>query len=111
MLVLKIFRPAELAAFVAAGETRGAPVDIRDGYIHFSTREQAPETAARHFAGEDDLWLLACEADALAPALKWEPARGGALFPHLYRPLRRADILWIRPLPLRGSAHRFPDLS
>jgi uncharacterized protein (DUF952 family) len=111
MLVLKILRPADLAAFASAGEWAGAPVDLGDGYIHFSTPEQAPETAAKHFAGEDDLWLLAARADALGSALRWEPSRGGALFPHLYRPLARADVLWIRPLVLRGSAHRFPDLA
>ena len=63
---------------------RGAPIDSRDGYIHFSTAEQAVETAAKHFAGTDDLLLVAVDADALGPALKWEPSRGGALFPHLY---------------------------
>lgn len=98
MLVYKIFRAAEFAELVAAGESPGAPVDRADGYVHLSTAAQAPGTAARHFAGEDGLWLLACEADALGPALRWEPSRGGALFPHLHRPLTRADILWARPL-------------
>jgi uncharacterized protein (DUF952 family) len=110
-MIYKILRPAELAAFAAAGETDGAPVDRADGYIHFSTGAQAPETASRHFSGEADLWLVACDEATLGPALRWEPSRGGALFPHLYRPLRREDVAWIRPLPLRGSAHRFPALD
>ena len=77
--------------------------------MHFSTAAQAAETAAKHFAGEDDLWLLALDADTLGPDLKWEPSRGGALFPHLYRRLRRSDVLWARPLPLENGAHVFPE--
>ena len=108
-MIYKIFRAAEMAAFVAVGETAGAPVDLADGYLHFSTAGQAAETAARHFAGEDGLWLLACDPAALGPALRWEPSRGGALFPHLYRPLRRDDLAWARPLPLGPAGHRFPS--
>jgi uncharacterized protein (DUF952 family) len=111
MLIFKIFRADEFAAFEAAGTTRGAPVDLADGYIHFSTAAQAAETAAKHFADEDDLVLLALESDALGDALKWEPSRGGQLFPHLYRELRRADVLWVAPLPLGPDGHRFPDLG
>ena len=110
-MIYKILRPSELAAFAAAGETTGSPDDLRDGFIHFSTAAQAPETAGKYFSGEDGLWLLACDEAALGPALRWEPSRGGALFPHLYRPLLRLDVASIRPLPLRGSAHRFPDLA
>lgn len=109
MHIYKIFREAEWRAFEAAGETAGAPVDLADGYIHFSTAAQVAETAAKHFAGEDGLWLLALEAEALGDALRWEPSRGGQLFPHLYRALRRQDVLWARPLPLRDSGHVFPD--
>lgn len=109
MRIFKIFRSDEWAELKRAGETRGAPVDLADGYVHFSTAEQARETAAKHFAGEDRLWLLACEADALGEALRWEPSRGGALFPHLYRPLRIDDVLWARPLPLDGGIHVFPE--
>jgi uncharacterized protein (DUF952 family) len=67
------------------------------------------ETAARHFAGEDGLILAAFEADDLGDALKWEPSRGGALFPHLYGPLRHADVLWHAPLPLEDGVHVFPE--
>ncbi|MGR3374314.1 DUF952 domain-containing protein [Pseudooceanicola nanhaiensis] len=109
MLIYKIFRAPEWALLQSDGETDGAPVDVADGYVHFSTAAQAAETAAKHFAGEDDLWLLALDADTLAPDLKWEPSRGGALFPHLYRRLRRSDVLWARPLPLENGAHVFPE--
>ncbi len=109
MLIYKIFRAPEWEAFRAAGQTDGAPVDLADGFIHFSTAAQAAETAAKHFAGEAGLVLLALEAEALGPALKWEPSRGGALFPHLYRRLLLEDVLWDRPLPLGASGHVFPE--
>lgn len=98
MLIYKIFRSAEWAELEAAGVTLGAPVDRSDGYVHFSTAAQVAETLRRHFAGERGLWLLAVDADAAGAAIRWEPSRGGALFPHLYRPLARADVLWARPL-------------
>ena len=109
MLVYKIFRADEWAAFQAAGKTLGAPVDLADGFVHFSTATQAAETAAKHFAGEDDLVLLAMDAEALGEALTWEPSRGGALFPHLYRALHMDDVLWRRPLPLGAEGHEFPE--
>ena len=90
------------------GEFPGMQIDIDDGYIHFSTAEQAAETAAKHFAGVEGLWLAAVEADTLGDDLKWEPSRGGALFPHLYRPLRLEDVVWAWPLPLEDGAHVFP---
>lgn len=108
MLIYKIFRAGEWAALRAGGATRGAPVDLADGYIHFSTAGQAAETAAKHFAGEADLMLLAVEAEALGEALKWETSRGGALFPHLYRELRMEDVHWAQPLPLVDGVHAFP---
>ncbi len=98
MLIYKLFRPAEWSELRSAGVTAGAPVDRADGYIHFSTAEQLPGTLEKHFAGETDLVLLALDPAALGSALVWEPARGGALFPHLYRPLALADIVWSRPL-------------
>ncbi|GAA6199240.1 DUF952 domain-containing protein [Aquicoccus sp. SU-CL01552] len=109
MLIYKIFRAEEWAALQQAGESAGAPVDLADGFVHFSTAEQAAETAAKHFAGEEGLMLLACDADALGDALKWEVSRGGAKFPHLYRELRITDVLWARPLPLEDGVHRFPE--
>ena len=108
MLILKIFRTDEWAALRASKSTQGAPVDLADGYIHFSTVEQAPETAAKHFSNAQDLMLVGVETDALGDDLKWEPSRGGALFPHLYRELRLADVSWAQPLPLADGAHQFP---
>lgn len=109
MLIYKIFRRPEWDAFRAAGETAGAPVDLADGFIHFSTAAQVVETAARHFATESDLVLVAFEAEALGPDLRWEPSRGGALFPHLYRPLRLSEVVWDRSLPLGATGHIFPE--
>mgnify|MGYP000344953937 FL=1 len=108
MLIYKIFRAEEWAALQNQGASDGAPIDVADGFVHFSTAEQAAETAARHFAGVDGLVLLACDADAMGDDLKWEVSRGGALFPHLYRQIRMSDVVWSRPLPFDGTAHQFP---
>jgi uncharacterized protein (DUF952 family) len=95
-----------------AGLFRGAPVDARDGFIHFSTAAQVRETAARHFAGAADLMLIAVEAAALGGALRWEVSRGGDLFPHLYGPVPLAAVLWAKPLPLGSDRrHVFPELA
>jgi uncharacterized protein (DUF952 family) len=95
----------------AAGTFRGAGIDMRDGYIHFSTASQVRETAARHFAGVSDLLLIAIEAGRLGAALRWEPARDGALFPHLYGVLPISNVLWVKPLPLAADGrHVFPEL-
>lgn len=109
MRIYKILRAEEWAELLEKGATDGAPVDRADGFIHFSTAEQVAETAARHFVGAQGLILAAFEADDLGTALVWEPSRGGALFPHLYGPLRRDDVLWHAPLPLDGGAHVFPE--
>ncbi|MBL0405707.1 DUF952 domain-containing protein [Microvirga aerilata] len=95
-----------------AGSFQGAPIDIQDGYLHFSTAEQVFETAARHFAGQDDLLLIAIDADSLGDALRYESSRGGDLFPHLYAPLNLSAVLWVKPLPLgTDGQHAFPDLA
>ena len=109
MLIYKIFRADEWAALRRDGTTLGAPVDLADGYIHISTAGQVRETAARHFADEDGLVLLALDADALGDDLRWEPSRGGALFPHLYRALAMDDVVWSAPLPLADGVHSFPE--
>jgi uncharacterized protein (DUF952 family) len=94
------------------GLFKGAPVDLADGYIHFSTAEQARETAAKHFAGQSNLLLAAFDADACGADLKWESSRGGDLFPHLYAELDPKSALWVRPLPLGSDGnHVFPDLD
>ena len=109
MLIYKIFRADEWAALQAQGETLGAPIDLADGYIHFSSAAQAAETAAKHFAGVEGLFLIACDTESLGDALKWEVSRGGAEFPHLYRALTMADTVRATPLPLVGGAQQFPE--
>jgi uncharacterized protein (DUF952 family) len=109
MMIYKIFRADEWAAFEAAGETLGAPIDLADGYVHISTGTQVAETVSKYFNKVEGLQILALEADTLGEALKWEPSRGGELFPHLYRILRMEDIEWVKPLPLDGDEHVFPD--
>ncbi len=108
-MIYKILRSDEWAALQAQGETAGAPIDVADGYVHFSTAEQVRETATKHFAGADGLMLLAYDERTMSGDLRWEPSRGGALFPHLYGPLRLADVLWAKPLPLESGSHVFPD--
>ena len=110
MIVYKIFRSDEQAALEAAGRTAGAPIDLQDGYVHMSTAEQVKETAAKHFAAEDNLYLLAIETDRLGDDVKWEVSRGGAEFPHLYRDLLASDIVWTKTLKLGPNGHEFPNL-
>jgi uncharacterized protein (DUF952 family) len=94
------------------GRFDGAPIDRADGFIHFSTGAQAGDTAARHFAGQDGLLLVAVEADDLGPALRWEVSRGGALFPHLYGPLVVTKAVSIVPLAIGpDGTHVFPPLA
>jgi uncharacterized protein (DUF952 family) len=100
--VTTIYKICERAAWQDAeklGLYRGSAVDHRDGFIHFSSAAQLHETAARHFAGQRDLMLIAVDGGALGAALKWEASRGGALFPHLYGTLLLAAVRWTRPLP------------
>ncbi len=108
-MIYKIFRAAEWAQLQADGTTTGAPIDVTDGYIHFSTADQAQETAAKHFAGEDDLFLIFVDDTTLGDDLKWEVSRGDALFPHLYRKMRMGDVVSAHPLPLVDGAHVFPE--
>jgi uncharacterized protein (DUF952 family) len=91
------------------GAFAGSPVDVTDGFMHFSTAAQAPATAAKHFAGVADLLLVAVSTDGLD--LRWEPSRGGDVFPHLYDELPVAAVRWVRPLPLDANGrHVFPEL-
>ncbi|WP_417685131.1 DUF952 domain-containing protein [Roseibium sp.] len=111
-LIYKILPRSLWQEAEAQGCFRGAPVDLADGYIHFSTAEQVRETAAKHFAGQSDLLLAAFDADAFGDTMKWEPSRGGALFPHLYGSLDPKVAVWVRELPLDADgAHRFPELG
>jgi uncharacterized protein (DUF952 family) len=107
--IYKICQEALWREAERVGRFDGAPVDLADGFIHFSTAEQVRETAARHFSGERDLLLLAIDAEALGEHLRWEPSRGGALFPHLYGSLPISGVLRVTPLPLRpDGGHAFP---
>ena len=112
MIVYKIVATEEWAEAEAAGAFAGAAVDRADGFIHFSTAEQARETAAKWFAGRGDLTLAAVDAEALGDDLRWEPSRGGALFPHLYAALPMSAVVWSRPLPLGSDGgHVFGSLE
>ena len=93
------------------GTYRGSADDARDGYIHFSTAAQVPGTAAKYFVGQKGLFLIAVDADALGDKLKWEPARGGELFPHLYGELEFDAVISVMDLPLRSDgSHAIPEL-
>lgn len=109
MEIFKVFRPSEWDLLVSEGSTLGAPVDLIDGFIHFSTSAQLRATLDKHFAGAGDLVLAAVEADRLGPALRWEPARGGALFPHLYRALAHTEVVWTAPLHETAQGHALPE--
>ncbi len=107
--VYKILSRPEWDAALASGLFAGSAVDLADGFIHFSTAAQAPETARRYFAGQADLVLVGFEGNALGEALKWEASRGGDLFPHLYAPLPTALAVETRAVPL--DADGVPDLG
>lgn len=103
MRIYKILPRGEWAAAQAAGRFEGSAVDHQDGYIHFSTAAQAGETARRYFAGQADLVVLEVEGDALGDALKWEPSRGGDLFPHLYGVLLTGQVSAVHEAPLDAA--------
>ena len=109
MLIYKITPAADWRAAEAAGVFLGAPVDLADGFIHLSTAAQVGETARRHFAGQRDLLLVAVEADTLGESLRWEPSRGGDVFPHIYGPLPMSAVRHSVPLPLKADGTH--DLS
>lgn len=107
--VYKILSRAEWEEAVAKGRFDGSADDLRDGFVHLSAADQAAETARRYFYGRNGLVLVGFEAEALGPALKWEPSRGGALFPHLYGPLPAAAAVEVWPLRLGPDGA--PDLG
>jgi uncharacterized protein (DUF952 family) len=111
-IIFKICPKSLWAAAEQAGFFAGATIDVSDGYLHFSTAQQVKETAEKHFAGQDDLLLIAIDANRLGTDLRYEPSRGGDLFPHLYAPLALSAVLWVKPLPLGPDGrHVFPDLD
>lgn len=93
----KVLTATQMTA-LETGTFAGAPVDLADGYIHMSTRDQLTETVDKHFAGQTDLWIAAVDLDALGDAVKWEVSRGGAQFPHLYGPLTLETVIAYSPL-------------
>lgn len=108
-MIYKLFHGSEWAAAQTEPRFSGSPVDIKDGFIHFSTAAQAAETASRHFAGESGLVLAEIDPGRLSAPLKWEPSRGGALFPHLYGglPLSAVVRTWVLSVGPDGR-HAFP---
>lgn len=109
MTIYKILTAPQWQCLHSSGTFPGAPVDLADGYIHFSTRDQVQGTLDKHFAGQEGLVLAACDAEAFGDDLKWEVSRGGAKFPHLYgRALTLDDVIWHATIPFDGDQHA-PD--
>lgn len=99
--IYKILTDAQLAQLRADGLTHGAPVDLQDGFVHLSAGDQVRGTLAKWFRGQAGLWLVVVDPQALPEqALRWEPSRGGALFPHLYAPLPMSAVRTITAIPL-----------
>jgi uncharacterized protein (DUF952 family) len=106
--IFKILDSTLFQQATAAGRFHGAEIDLKDGFIHFSSAAQVRETARLHFSGRKDLVMFAIAAETLGDALKWEPSRGGQLFPHLYGALDIKLVLWVKPLVWNGVGHDFP---
>jgi uncharacterized protein (DUF952 family) len=100
MVIYKIVTVAQWRAAEAVGVFEGAPIDLADGYIHFSTGAQVAETLAKHFAGQLELLLVSVESDSLGAALRWEVSRGGELFPHLYATLPVSSVFAVQEIPV-----------
>ena len=109
LFAYKILTRDQYAQLRADGVFHGAPVDVQDGYVHLSTQAQVVETAAKHFAGQDDLVLAMVDLAGFGDALKWEESRGGQLFPHLYAPLPLSAVAKHVTLRLDSAGrHQFP---
>lgn len=109
-IIYKICHQSEWAQALAQGEFTGSAVDLQDGFIHLSDASQVKETARRYFAGREGLVLVAVDTQAVQETLRWEPSRGGALFPHIYGPLPVSAALWVQALPLTADGSLlFPD--
>ncbi|HTJ59468.1 MAG TPA: DUF952 domain-containing protein [Devosiaceae bacterium] len=108
--VYKVADAQEFAQAQDDGIYAGAPVDLKDGFIHFSTAAQLPETLRRHFSGQRDLTLAAVRTADLGDALRWEPSRGGDLFPHLYGNLEMSAVSWTTPIQVAADGScQLPD--
>jgi uncharacterized protein (DUF952 family) len=105
MIIYKILPKQLWLDATKTGSFIGSPLDIADGFIHFSTAAQLHETAKKHFAGVPDLLLVAVPAETLGTAIKWEPSRGGDLFPHLYGPLPVTVAAWVKPMPIDADGN------
>ena len=106
--IYKICSKTEWDVALAEGVYRGSAADTADGFIHFSTANQVRATAQKHFARQTDLVLIRVDPETLGDALKWEPSRGGALFPHLYGPLSMDAAQDVVDLPCLNGYHEFP---
>ena len=109
MQIFKILLPQEWRELQRDRQTDGAQIDVQDGYIHFSTAAQLRETAAKHFAGEKEIFVVAFDTEQMEGPLKWEESRGGDLFPHLYERLDIRSILWHEVVALMNGWHQFSD--
>ena len=110
--IYKVCEQSLWRAAEACGQFRGSADDARDGFIHFSTAPQLAGTMAKHFAGQSGLVLIAVDPDGLGAALKWEPSRGGDLFPHLYGPLPLSAVRWVRAVADEVAGRRpLPELA
>jgi len=98
LVAYKVLTASQLAELEHHESFAGAPVDLADGYIHMSTAAQLDGTVTKHFAGQGDLTIAAVDLEALGDAVKWEPSRGGQLFPHLYGPLTLDSLIAYGPL-------------
>ncbi len=109
-IIYKICSRDEWESATREGRFRGSQIDVTDGFIHFSTAAQVRETAAKHFAGQDGLVLIAVAAEQIGEQLKWEPSRGGDIFPHLYSDLPVGAVVNVSQLPIGPDGnHRFPE--
>jgi uncharacterized protein (DUF952 family) len=108
-LIYKIVTREAWRKAQAAGIFEGAAIDMTDGYIHMSDATQVEETVRRHFAGQTDLVLVAFDPSVFAATLKWEPSRGGALFPHIYGSIAPHLALWVKDLAFKNGQHEFPE--
>lgn len=108
VVAYKVLTASQQEQLQAEGVFHGAPVDLRDGYIHLSTGDQLAETIGKHFAGQTDLFVAAVDLKSLGDTIKWEESRGGQLFPHIYGPLPRSAV--ISTLPLERDVAGNPQL-
>jgi uncharacterized protein (DUF952 family) len=111
VLIFKIVHAEEWRDAERSGAYAGSMKDRSDGFLHFSTAEQVPGTLEKYYAGVTDLVLVCVDAEGLGTSLKFEPARDGALFPHLYGTLATSAVLWVKPLELADGRFSLAKLD